>query len=141
MKSEKERFGLAIILAIFVLVGTLVIQTATVKAQPKEIKIGAIIPLTGPAAKTGEQIKWALEFASDEVNRTGGIKSMGGAKIKFILADHTGKAEVGVSETERLITMEKVHMLSGAYYSGITLATTEVAEKIQDPLGVHHCSR
>lgn len=130
MGNRRGKFVVAILGAF------LILAWGTANGQPKEVKIGVILPLTGPAAKTGEQARFALEFAAEETNASGGIKSMGGAKIKYVFADHTGKAEVSVSEAERLATVEKVDAMMGCYMSGITLATTPVAERYKIPFVV-----
>ena len=41
----------------------------------KEIKIGAILPLTGNDARYGQWIKEGLDLCVDEVNSSGGINS------------------------------------------------------------------
>ncbi|HYF90761.1 MAG TPA: ABC transporter substrate-binding protein [Symbiobacteriaceae bacterium] len=104
-------------------------------AAPKvaEVKIGNILPLSGAAAPLGDLSKKARELAVEEINGTGGIKSLGGAQLKLIFADSQGKPQVGVSEAERLITQEKVAVLTGTYQSGVALPVSEVAERYQIP--------
>lgn len=97
--------------------------------KASEIKIGAILPLSGGAAPLGEMSKRAMELAAEEINAKGGIKAMDGAKLKLVFADSQGKPQVGVSEAERLISQENVAMLTGSYQSGITLPASEVAER------------
>ncbi len=82
--------------------------------KAKEIKIGTILPLSGSAAPLGKIGQQARDMAIEEINAAGGIKSMGGAQIKMIYADSKGDPAVGVSEAERLITMEQVALLTGA---------------------------
>ncbi len=43
------------------------------------------------------------KMAVDDINARGGIKSMGGAKLKLIMGDHEAKKEVAKSVAERLI--------------------------------------
>jgi branched-chain amino acid transport system substrate-binding protein len=101
----------------------------TANANVKTIKVGMLLPLSGSNAPLGLMSKNACEIAVQEVNDSGGIKSMGGAKIEFVYADSQGDPQVGVSETERLITVEKVDLMDGAYQSGVTLPATEVSER------------
>lgn len=54
---------------------------------PAEIKVGAPLPLTGGGAAFGGPYLAALELAVDAINNAGGIKSMGGTKIKLVSAD------------------------------------------------------
>jgi branched-chain amino acid transport system substrate-binding protein len=71
-------------------------------AQPKVVKAGNILPLSGPSASVGQQNKYAQDMAIEEINAKGGIKSLGGAKITMLYADSEGKPEKGVAEAERL---------------------------------------
>lgn len=98
-----------------------------------EIKIGQVLPLSGPAAPQGTQIKTGAEIAVEEINAEGGIKSMGGAKIKLVFGDSKSTPDGGAAETERLCTLEKVSLILGAFQSGVTFPATEVAERYKTP--------
>jgi branched-chain amino acid transport system substrate-binding protein len=98
-----------------------------------EIKIGILSPFTGPTAKFGQMQRNTLTMAQEDVNGAGGIKSLGGAKITFVFGDTRGEADVGVTETERLITKEKVVAVIGAFQSGVGLPASAVAERYQVP--------
>ena len=54
---------------------------------PKTITLGEVIPLTGPYAELGEMHQLGAQMAADEINAAGGIKNMGGAKIKLVVRD------------------------------------------------------
>lgn len=101
--------------------------------KSKEIKIGTILPLSGSAAPLGKIGQQARDMAIEEINAAGGIKSMSGAQIKMVYADSKGDPAVGVSEAERLITMEQVALLTGCYQSGVAMPSTEVAERYKVP--------
>ena len=47
------------------------------------VRIGAVLPLTGPLAMAGQRVKNVISFAVDEVNAQGGIKALGGAKLDW----------------------------------------------------------
>jgi branched-chain amino acid transport system substrate-binding protein len=98
-----------------------------------EVRIGVVSPMTGPNAKFGAMQKNALTMAVEDVNQAGGIKSMGGAKLRLVFGDTRGEADIGVTETERLITKEKVHALIGAFQSGVGFPSSAVAERYQVP--------
>jgi branched-chain amino acid transport system substrate-binding protein len=128
MRSHRLIHGLVtLILALATLVGVAPVPAA------EEIRIGVVSPLTGPTAKFGQAQKNALTMAVEDVNGAGGIKSLGGAKIKLIFGDTRGEADIGVTETERLITREKVHALIGAFQSGVGFPSSAVAERHQVP--------
>lgn len=107
--------------------------SAAAFAQPKEIKIGFVLPLSGGTATIGNQTKVGAEIAIEQINAAGGIKSLGGAKLVAIFADSQSKPDVGVAETERLITREQVSVMVGAYNSAVTFPATEVAERYKTP--------
>lgn len=114
-----------------------------VAAADKTVRIGAIYPLTGPAASTGTELKDAITLAADIVNgkydldlplaRTEGLPDLGGAKIEVVFGDHQGKPDVGQAEAERMITAEKVVALIGAYYSSVTTTVSIAAERHHIP--------
>ncbi|MGZ5779813.1 MAG: ABC transporter substrate-binding protein, partial [Burkholderiaceae bacterium] len=126
------------------LAGVALLFSASAYAQ-QEIKIGAVYPLTGPGAAAGAEMKKALELAVDIINNGakgvpnlpfsagGGLPNLSGAKIKLIFADHQGNPQVGATETERLITQEKVSAIIGCYYSNVTQTASQVAERYKVP--------
>ncbi|MHB1404030.1 MAG: ABC transporter substrate-binding protein [Desulfitobacteriaceae bacterium] len=99
----------------------------------KEVKIGALLPLSGAVAPIGETCKRGQELATEEINAAGGIKSLGGAKLVLDFADSKGDPKVGMSEAERLIMKDKVAVMTGAYQSSVTYPSTQVAEKYKIP--------
>jgi branched-chain amino acid transport system substrate-binding protein len=117
--------------AIVLLLSGLTTVPATEAAD--EVRIGVVAPMTGPNAKFGAMQKNAVTMAAEDVNQAGGIKSMGGAKIRLVFGDTRGEADIGVTETERLITKEKVHALIGAFQSGVGFPSSAVAERHQVP--------
>jgi branched-chain amino acid transport system substrate-binding protein len=110
-------------------------KPAAEPAAPKiaEVKVGMLLPLSGGSAPVGEQTRTAADFAAARINAAGGIKSLGGAQLKLIYADSKGDQQVGVSETERLITQEKVAVVMGAYQSAVTMTSTQAAERLKVP--------
>src|SRR6516162_4528898 len=119
-----------------------IVAAASAKAQ-QEVKIGALYPLSGPTAQIGLDAVAALKTAVEIVNegadlplalaKNKGLPGLGGAKVVLVIVDHQGKPEVGQSETERLITQEKVQALVGAYFSSVTAAGSQAAERAGIP--------
>jgi len=93
-------------------------------AQAQEIKIASIQPVTGVISDIGISMRRGNQMAVDDINARGGIKSMGGAKLKLLLADTEAKEEVARSEAERVIK-EGAVCLVGPFLSGnaMTIAT------------------
>ncbi len=71
-------------------------------------------------------------MAVDEINKAGGIKSLGGARIDATYADAQSKPEVGVAEVEKM-NEAGTSAIVGAYASAICLATTQAAAKHNIP--------
>jgi branched-chain amino acid transport system substrate-binding protein len=61
------------------------------------------------------------------VNEAGGIKSLGGAKINLIISDVQSDTTVTRTETDRLITSNKLSAIHGCFASALTLIASEVA--------------
>jgi len=123
----------SITLTLIVIFSAAVILSLPASAAEKEIKVGLLYPVSGPVSSIGQLCVNGHKFAVDKINAQGGIKSLGGAKIKLVIADTEGKGEVGMAETEKLIKNENVVAIFGAYQSGVTFPTTQVAEKYKTP--------
>ncbi|HSD53592.1 MAG TPA: ABC transporter substrate-binding protein [Burkholderiales bacterium] len=103
-------------------------------AQQKEIKVAVIAPISGPWARQGQLIQMGAEMAVDEINQKGGIKSLGGAKLKLVVADAGDSAEKAKNAAQRLTAQEPDLVGgTGAWLSTFTLAVTEVTERAQIP--------
>lgn len=111
----------------------LLTMTSSYVGATENVKVGVILPLSGPVAPIGKTAKSGLDYAVTEINTSGGIKALGGAEIELIYADSTGKPEVGLSEAERLIFKENVIVLMGAYQSSVTYTSTEAAQRYKTP--------
>lgn len=107
--------------------------TSVMAAGANEVKIGNILPLSGPSASVGIQNQWAIELATDKINKAGGIKSLGGAKLVNIFTDSKGDPNVGATAAEQLINTDKVVLISGAWNSAVTKPSTQVAERYGIP--------
>ncbi|MEO8166539.1 MAG: ABC transporter substrate-binding protein, partial [Betaproteobacteria bacterium] len=104
-------------------------------AQAKEIEVGLIAPMSGPYARQGQVMKMAADMAIETVNRQGGIKSMGGAKLKLSVFDAGDSVEKAKNAAQRMVAdAPNLVVATGAYLSSFTLAVTEVAERAELPL-------
>src|SRR3954468_23546363 len=104
------------------------------RAQAKPVKIAVICPLSGPWARQGTLVKWGAETAIAVINASGGVKSMGGAKVELVAIDAGDSAEKAKNAAQRLVAQEPdVVGGMGAWLSTFTLAVTEVTERAQLP--------
>lgn len=105
---------------------------AEAAAQAK-VRIGVVVPLSGPFALGGQNVKRGYDLGAEDVNKAGGINALGGAQIELVYADNQGKQDVAIGETERLIQQEKVSAILGSWHSPTTVAGTQAAERYKTP--------
>jgi branched-chain amino acid transport system substrate-binding protein len=98
------------------------------------VNIGALYPVTGSLAQIGLGCVNAAKLATQMVNDAGGIKSLGGAKLNLIVSDIQSDTTVTRTETDRLITGNKLSAIHGCFASALTLIASEVAERAKMPL-------
>ena len=104
-------------------------------AQQKEVRVAMIAPMSGPWARQGELMKKGADMAIEDINRAGGIKSMGGARLRLLVVDAGDTAEKAKNAAQRLVAQETdVVGASGAWLSSFTLAVTEVTERAELPV-------
>ena len=110
------------------------LASRTASAAPAEVKIALIAPLSGPWARQGQLMRMGGEMAIDDINAAGGIKSLGGAKLKLVVGDTGDSAESAKNATQRLLS-ENPDLVggTGAWLSSFTLAVTEVTERAELP--------
>jgi branched-chain amino acid transport system substrate-binding protein len=100
-----------------------------------EVRLGAILPLTGSTAQNGNNSRKGIELAVKLINDGGGIKSMGGAKIRLDVADATSDpAKAASAATQYLSKGEPPLAIIGAYASGLTVTVARVTERRQVPI-------
>ncbi len=98
-----------------------------VSAQ-EAIKIGAVIPTTGPLQVYGEAQINALQLAVDEINAAGGVL---GRQVELVVADTATNPQVGVEAAKRLVTVDGVVGLIGALSSGVTIPIARTVSSVE----------
>jgi len=111
---------------------------AIVRAQAREVKVGYLLPVTGPLAYEAGLALNGLTLAVDEINASGGIKSLGGAKITLMPGDTQNKVELGNSEASRLIDQGAVAII-GTFSSLVAFSVRQVTEKNRTPFLLLAC--
>jgi branched-chain amino acid transport system substrate-binding protein len=103
-------------------------------AQPKEVKVAVVVPLSGAWARNGELHLKGAQLAVEDINAAGGIKALGGAKMKLIVGDAGDSTEKAKNAAQRLLSQEPDLVGgTGAFVSSFTLAITEVTERAEIP--------
>ena len=99
-------------------------------AQAETVRIGIVYDLSGPFAAGGSVASAVgAQIAIDLVNERGGVA--GKYKVAPINADCQSKVDVAINEVERLISQEKVEIVSGVFSSAhaVPLAAKLEAQK------------
>jgi neutral amino acid transport system substrate-binding protein len=82
------------------------------------VRMGAVIPLTGPQGPIGKPIADTAQLAVEHVNKAGGIK---GCQVELVLRDDTGQPTVGVDAARFLVDVQKVPVIVGVVGSGVAV--------------------
>lgn len=101
--------------AIVLIMGTSISSEA---AGP--VVIGSISPLTGTNAVQGQDMKRGEDLALSEINAAGGVL---GQPLKIIWEDTESSPKGGMDAVHKLVEVNKVPLIVGAYSSGISLPT------------------
>ena len=101
----------------------------TTKPKIKEVVIGCIEPLTGEFAVFGKEVVNGVKWAVDYINKHGGIKSLGGAKLKLVVEDAGETVESTRLAAEKLIKEHHPVMIEGTFMTYQQFALNDVAEK------------
>ena len=94
------------------------------------LKIGLILPLTGPFASTGKQIEAAARLYIAKNGDT-----VAGRKVELIVKDDTGLApETTKRIAQELVVQDKVSILAGFGLTPLALAAAPVATEAKVPM-------
>ena len=74
----------------------------------EEIRIGSLVPLTGPVAKSGEEMQRGLELFWEQQ-----CHKVAGRPVRVLTADTGCNPDNAITHTRRLVHQEKVHFIIG----------------------------
>ena len=114
--TQKLRIVLAMLVTTLALVGAAMAET---------VRLGAILPLTGPGAVIGTQQQRGIQLAVEQINAKGGVL---GNPIEVIFEDNQAKPDQSVLSFNKLVDLQHVPMIFSAY-SGPTLAMAPLATR------------
>ncbi|MCK9685381.1 ABC transporter substrate-binding protein [Scleromatobacter humisilvae] len=95
------------------------------------IRIGLVIPMTGPFASTGRQVDAAVKLF---MAQSGG--TVAGRKVEVILKDDAGVADTTRREAQELVVNDKVTVLAGFGLTPLAFATAPIATQSKTPMVV-----
>src|ERR1700760_4563735 len=96
-------------------------------AQDKPLRIGIIAPRSGAAGTAGECGIRAVQWATERMNKEGGIA---GRKFELVIEEETNPKDT-IERLRRLILQEKVEAVHGLISTGVSLGVAPVAEEEQ----------
>lgn len=97
--------------------GALSLAVAAGGAQA-ELKVGALLPLTGDLQAYGESSRNGINLAASEINDAGGVL---GEPMVIEIADTQTEPQSGVDAAQRLVSLQGVSAIVGALSSGVTI--------------------
>jgi branched-chain amino acid transport system substrate-binding protein len=130
------KLGCRVLMGVLCLSGCSGEENRRPAAEP--IRIGALYPLSGAEAKTGEDLKAGLEVALQVINQSCalslpagpqvGLPAQGGRKLELVFRDTRSDPVVASVGLDELVSQEKVVAVIGCYHSGVTALASEQAE-------------
>ena len=106
-------------------------------AQAPPIRVGFASAMSGPAAITGEGVRWGATLAVEEINAKGGVM---GRKLEAYFADNKATPGEAVSAVRKLADVDRVDVIVGQTHSGACLGAMPVVKEIGVPMVIEACS-
>jgi branched-chain amino acid transport system substrate-binding protein len=100
----------------------------TAAMAQEAVKVGLILPMTGPFASTGRQIDAAVKLF---LAQNGAVH--GGRRIEVILKDDTGNADTTRRIAQELVVNDRVAVLAGFGLTPLALATAQISTQARVP--------
>src|SRR5262245_49966053 len=105
------------------------IALASANAMAEEtVKVGLILPMTGPFTTTGKQVEAGARFYMQQNGAT-----VDGRKIELILRDDAGVADNSRRIAQQLMAADQVNILAGFGLTPIALAVAPLATETKSP--------
>ena len=109
--------------------GAGLLAVAGVTLAQESVKIGMILPMTGPFASTGRQIEAAAKLWMQQ-NGT----AVAGKKIELIVKDDAGTPDTTKRLAQELLVNDKVAFLAGFGLTPLALSTAPLATQANVPM-------
>ncbi|HEY1360743.1 MAG TPA: ABC transporter substrate-binding protein [Xanthobacteraceae bacterium] len=95
----------------------------------ESVKIGLILPMTGPFTTTGKQVEAGVRFYMQQNGAT-----VAGRKIELILRDDGGVPDNSKRIAQELLARDRVNILAGFGLTPIALAVAPLATETKTPM-------
>jgi branched-chain amino acid transport system substrate-binding protein len=107
----------------------IIAAAAPAAAQDKVIKIGALLPMSGPGSYFGAQDRQGVDLALEQINRTG----IGGYKLDVKYEDSSCSPLPATQAAKRLLEQYKPDVVIGEECSDATLAIMPLMDQAKVP--------
>ncbi len=97
----------------------------------EEIKVGVIVPLSGPLAPYGKGCLDGFQIRTDEQNAAGGV---GAVKLRLIIVDNKSDKSESIAAYRKLVGTDRVVAVLGPVTSTNTLELRRDAEQAKVPV-------
>ncbi len=111
------------------LAAALIALAPAAAAAEDTVKIGLVLPMTGPFASTGRQVE-----AGARVYLQQNGAAAGGRKLEIVLRDDAGIPENSKRIAQELLVRDKVDILAGFGLTPIALAVAPLATETKTPM-------
>jgi len=112
------------------------VPTYSAELQGRSVKIGGLVPLTGPGAEWGQSAQAGMDLAVDEINAAGGV---GGVPIEVVYFDYQTREAEGIQGLNRFATREQVLAISGPCMSSVVEVIYPMLNRLHVPT-ISYCS-
>jgi len=103
--------------------------SASALAQSTPIRIGLLIPLTGPLATPGKDMLDGFNLFWEQAKHTAG-----GRKVEIVVADTTCNPDQAITQARRMVHQENVHFMVGPLCGHEGPAVAQVSKETGVPL-------
>ncbi len=115
--------------AVLAVLAVLLVLSASAAADT--VKIGMLVPLTGPAAADGASALGSVQIALDQVNAAGGLL---GKQVELIYYDDRGDTKDAVALAHKIIEQDKIAAFVAGSYSLPTRSVAPIFQEEEIPL-------
>lgn len=109
--------------------------SASIAIAADKVKIGILVPLSGPTAQFGINIRNGVELALEDMKASGDTKALA-ADVELVYAD-VPAPNAAAAALQRLVSQDGVVGIIGSFVSSTTLAASEVTERLGVPMITH----
>jgi branched-chain amino acid transport system substrate-binding protein len=124
-----KRIKPALLMFALLATGALLVGQSAQRSAAGPIRVGFIVPLSGPNAQNGRDILNGFLLYLEEIGY-----QAAGREIQVIVEDDEAIPAVGLTKARKLIERDKVHLMAGALLSSTGYALAPYIDSMQIPM-------